>query len=440
MSLLPWIVLGKVHTQLDLQVQNYAHSIRFIIEISKQQDFVSYSELEDSVLGRYYHFAIFNVLIVFILGTTFLTTMLDVLYEPTMLIQLLANALPQGANFFLNYILFNSSTHAMELIQLGSQLFGHLLLTLPCISRTPRMRMHYTSPWSFPFYYYYPNHILVLVITLTYSVIQPLILIFSLFYFCFALTVYRHQYMYCYIRRYETNGSRHYRRMAGYTSDGLIIYQLTMIGLLYLKGVLSAATTILPLLIFTVWTKVKFHRLFQQRNKHPYIGRFMGDFTHRLHAPASSWFIWRHVDDIWKFSYISAWWASGRYYAQYQPEQQQQQQQQVETTEEAKPYLSHHSGSTVMMDPIKATYYDHQEDTPSSTTVQIEQKDASFQRYHDLSMYPDDTKSALETYDHPALVTPLVTDLILPLNPQLKYWDMKACVYVSLDTVRSIFC
>ncbi|ORZ17081.1 hypothetical protein BCR42DRAFT_295349, partial [Absidia repens] len=231
MSLLPWILL----------------------EISKQQDFISYSELEDCVLGRYYHFAIFNVLIVFLLGTSFLSSMLDVLYEPAKIIQLLANSLPQGANFFLNYILFNSATHGMELIQLGSQLFGHLIFTLPIFSKTPRMLARYTAPWSFPYYYYYPNHILILVITVTYSVIQPLILIFALFYFSVALVVYRHQYAFCYIRKFESGGSRHYRRMARYTSDGLLIFQLTMVGLLYLKGVLSAATAILPLIVFTIW-------------------------------------------------------------------------------------------------------------------------------------------------------------------------------------------
>ncbi|KAI8087916.1 uncharacterized protein B0P05DRAFT_577814 [Gilbertella persicaria] len=354
MSLLPWILL----------------------EISKQQDFVSYSELEDTVLGRYYHFAIFNVLIVFLLGTTFLTTMLDVLYEPTMLIQLLANALPQGANFFLNYILFNSSTHAMELVQLGSQLFGHLLLTLPFISRTPRMRMLHTKPWSFPFYYYYPNHILVLVITLTYSVIQPLILIFALIYYSFALAVYRHQYMYCYLRRYETHGSRHYRRVTRYTSDGLLIFQLTMVGLLYLKGVLAAATTLLPLIIFTVWFKVKLNRLFQRRTKHPY---------------TNGCWLWHQLDDIWKFSYIGAWWASGR-------------------------YAQHKTKKDISVD---------LSDLP--------------EQCQDLQAYPDDSKSVHETYEHPALVTPLISELILPLYPNLHFWNLEECVHVPLDTIQAIF-
>jgi hypothetical protein len=432
---------------------------QYTLEISKQQDFVSYSELEDSVLGRYYHFAIFNVLIVFLLGTTFLTTMLDVLYEPTMLIQLLANALPQGANFFLNYILFNSSTHAMELIQLGSQLFGHLFLTLPFISKTPRMRMQHTSPWSFPYYYYYPNHVLVLVITLTYSVIQPLILIFSLFYFAFALTVYRHQYMYCYIRRYETGGSRHYRKMTQYTSDGLLIFQFTMVGLLYLKSVIPAATAILPLIIFTVWFKVKLNRLFQHRSKHPYIGRFDNINDHlqekeKQRVPTTGW--WRHIDDIWKFSYLKNWWAAGRY-AQHSCNNQSIMhlstlEQQIRSSSIGQSDITavvvlpnklldeedDYGSSIIKCDEVEV------EDMSSSTSsiITIDHEESSrgggcCAQVVDLTTYPDDSKSVHETYEHPALIESLVTDLILPINPNLHYWNLKECVLVPIDKIRS---
>ncbi|GAA5817097.1 hypothetical protein MFLAVUS_010637 [Mucor flavus] len=421
MSFLPWILL----------------------EISKQQDFVSYSELEDSVLGRYYHFAIFNVLIVFLLGSTFLTTMLDVLYEPTMLIQLLANALPQGANFFLNYILFNSSTHAMELIQLGSQLFGHILLTLPCISKTPRIRMRHTTPWSFPYYYYYPNHILVLVITLTYSVIQPLILIFSSFYFAFALTVYRHQYMYCYIRRYETGGSRHYRKMTRYTSDGLLIFQFTMVGLLYLKGVIPAATAILPLIIFTIWFKVKLNSLFQRRSKHPYIGRFdtiNGHLKHQDQLLKKS--AWRHVDDVWKFSYIKNWWAAGRY-AQHSCNNQstmhlstlQQQIRSLSAVQSDITAVPNRLGEEEEDDDEEMYRKEDEEETLSNTSsiIMMDTRDDC-----DLSKYPDDSKSPAETYEHPALTEPLVTDLILPRSTKSRKWNIKECVLVPLDVVSYV--
>lgn len=356
--------------------------------------------------------------------------MLDVLYEPTMLIQLLANSLPQGANFFLNYVLFNLSTHAMELIQLGSQLFGHIFVTLPFISRTPRMKIQYTSPWPFPFYYYYPNHILLLVITLTYSVIQPLILIFALFYFGFALIVYRHQHMYCYVRRYETHGSRHYRRVVRYTSDGLLIFQFTMVGLLYLKGVLAAATSLVPLIVFTIWYKVKLNCLFRKRTKHPYVGRFhyQSVTSHHLRVCEESLeqegsYIWAQIDDIWRLSYIQAWWSSGRY-AQH----------------------SSNNLSTVHLatleQQIRESISSFYHGTDSCSTMYGKptyRTMAANPLGHDLTTYSDDSKSVHETYEHPALVTPLISELILPLHPNQSYWDIKNCVKIQLKTLMALF-
>ncbi|KAI8086133.1 uncharacterized protein BX664DRAFT_334989 [Halteromyces radiatus] len=455
MSLLPWILL----------------------EISKQQDFISYSELEDCVLGRYYHFAIFNVLIVFLLGTSFLSSMLDVLYEPAKIIQLLANSLPQGANFFLNYILFNSATHGMELFQLGSQLFGHLILTLPVFSKTPRKMARYTSPWAFPYYYYYPNHILILVITVTYSVIQPLILIFALFYFWLAIVVYRHQYAFCYIRKYESGGSRHYRRMARYTSDGLLIFQLTMVGLFYLKGVLSAATAILPVIVFTIWMKVKLTRLFGQRAKYPFVGQLSSPMTtaasstqfnhqngttrktttikttfmrssNRLSAdimkqstsstppPSSSEstsssasslvsmvivHVGNWIDDIWKFSYLQSWWKHGRYATQ-----REQKQWTFMTINPSNP--SHH--------------IQQEEEKPQFVTLDMKSSKEIGQECNIpewTKHYWDDGCSLYNDYHHPSLLASLDQHLFLPNDPTLRKWKLSKCELISLIDLQYAF-
>ncbi|CAO3629148.1 unnamed protein product [Cunninghamella echinulata] len=514
MSILPWILL----------------------EISKQQDFISYSELEDCVLGRYYHFAIFNVLIVFLLGTSFLSSILDILYEPAKIIQLLANSLPQGANFFLNYILFNSATHGMEMIQLGSQLFGHLFGTMPIISKTPRILARWTSPWSFPFYYYYPNHILILVITITYSVIQPLILIFALFYFGLALAVYRHQYAFCYIRRYESGGSRHFRRVTRYTSDGLLIFQLTMVGLLYLKGVLAAATAILPLIIFTVWMKIKLSRLFGTRAKYPFVDQLtsssittsaaaatvasisisatdnnlfkktttvglpidlssqetIASYHHHpssspLKPPTSvlsSFFIFRYiykmgnwVDEIWKFSYLRAWWKHGRYATQkeqhhwtmstlqqQQNDQQQSQQQQPSplrhlfnnqyenniqsditlnepSQEQKKDYSITVTPTTGQSDEEEEEEDDMDDNHEEIIEVPITQKDEM--DIHQIpgwsQYYNDDGCSSFNDYGHPSILTPLDKNLYLPKDPTLKRWKLTQCVLIDINDLKHTF-
>ncbi|CAG8516878.1 8128_t:CDS:2 [Ambispora gerdemannii] len=235
-----------------------------LMEISKQESFPSYSELEEAVLIRYYHFSFFNVFIVFLLGITFLESIFDVINQPTSIIETLAKSLPQGATFFINYIIFNICTHGLELLQVGSQLFLHIILTSRFVATTPRMLQRVSHPWPFQFYYYYPNHILVLVITITYSTINPLILIFSLVYYAVAFVVYKHQFAYCYVRRYESGG-KFYRRVFGYTTDGLIIYQLTMIGLIWLRTAIVAGAFLVPLLVGTVYFRYYCHKTFYSR-------------------------------------------------------------------------------------------------------------------------------------------------------------------------------
>ncbi|RIA99659.1 hypothetical protein C1645_173315 [Glomus cerebriforme] len=242
MSFLPWILM----------------------ELSKQEKFPSYSELEEAVLIRYYYFSLFNVFLVFLLGSTFLQSIFDAINTPTSILEILAKALPRGATFFINYVVFNTCTHGLELVQVGSQLFLHIILTSRFIATTPRMLQRVTHPWSFQFYYYYPNHILILVITITYSVINPLILMVSLLYYAFALIVFKHQFAYCYVRRYEAGG-KFYRRVFRYTTDGLIIFQLTIIGTIWLRKGIVQGAILVPLLLGTGYFKYYCHKTFYSR-------------------------------------------------------------------------------------------------------------------------------------------------------------------------------
>ncbi|CAG8571027.1 5781_t:CDS:10 [Diversispora eburnea] len=235
-----------------------------LMELSKQESFSSYSGLEEAVLVRYYHFSFFNVFIVFLFGITFLQAIFDVINKPTSILDVLATSLPRGATFFINYVIFNIITHGLELVQVGSQLFFHIALTSRFIATTPRMLQRITHPWSFQFYYYYPMHILVFVITLTYSTINPLILVFSLVYYSIALVVFKHQFAYCYVRRYEAGG-KFYHRVFGYTTDGLIVFQLTILGMIWLRKAVFSGATLIPLLAGTIYFKYYCHKTFHSR-------------------------------------------------------------------------------------------------------------------------------------------------------------------------------
>ncbi|GAB5589136.1 hypothetical protein Unana1_04036 [Umbelopsis nana] len=415
--------------------------------MSKQQGFKSYSQLEDCVLRRYYHFAIFNVLIVFLLGTTFLTTILNVLYTPTSIIQLLAESLPQGANFFLNFILFNSCSHAMELAQLGTQLFGRICILLPFVSPTPRVFQRLSSPWSFPYYYYYPNHILIFVIVLTYSIIQPLILLFGLLYYSIALVVFKHQFAYAYVRRYEANGL-FYRRMVRYTTDGLLIFQLTMVGLLYLKKAIPSATLVVPLVIFTGWSKVYFNRMFQERSKYLAVDVDEDDEVMAMEkdTPQQGWkWMFYKIDDMWRLSWFELWWTGARGKWQKAKHRSSRKVQRILSLPEISVQeilpesLTENNRNSIIVPKVSGS-------APPSNRVSVivtEDKTSSQTEYRftqddcvsTSTKLPSDYISQHQSYIHPILITKLDESFMLPRDPKRKIWSLNDCIDIKIDSI-----
>ncbi|KAF9922536.1 hypothetical protein FBU30_007339, partial [Linnemannia zychae] len=237
-----------------------------ILEISKQELPVSHSILEGNVFRRYYHFLIFNVLFVFMIGTVILKSIISLIREPTNIFSLLATNLPAGSTFFIFYIVFNSCTHALELVQVWAQLIIHSFVTSKKLAPTPRSLQRATIPWCFQYYYYYPHNILAIVIIFIYAVISPLILLAGIPYFAFAVLVFKYQFAYCYIRKYENSG-RYFRHVFQYTTDGLIIFQLTMVGILWLKKAIVGGFFVVFLTGITAYFKILCGDLFKSRTK-----------------------------------------------------------------------------------------------------------------------------------------------------------------------------
>ncbi|KAF9200419.1 hypothetical protein BGZ49_009359 [Haplosporangium sp. Z 27] len=237
-----------------------------ILEISKQELPVSHSALEANVFRRYYHFLIFNVLFVFMIGTAILKSIITLIQRPTNIFTLLAESLPLGSTFFIFYTVFNTCGHALELVQVWAQLVVHAFVTSLKLTPTPRSLQRATAPWTFQYYYYYPHNILAIVITFIYSIISPLILFAAVVHFAFAILVFKYQLAYCYIRKYENSG-KFFRLVFQYTTDGLIIFQITMVGVLWLKKALVAGFFVVALIGFTVYFKITCADLFKSRSK-----------------------------------------------------------------------------------------------------------------------------------------------------------------------------
>ncbi|KAK9707714.1 hypothetical protein K7432_010033 [Basidiobolus ranarum] len=223
-----------------------------MLGLSSFDSFSSYSQLELASINRYYRFAIFNVLFVFLLGSAFIEVILAVIQSPASIIKVLADHIPKGAAFFINYVILQTCSHGLEILQVGAPLFHCYAFANSWISKTPRELQTHRKPWPFPYYYYLPTHILVLVICITYSIINPLILFFGTIYFGLALLVYKYQFAYAYIKNYEANG-KIWKYIFQYISHGLVIFQLTMLGVISLKNSFISGLTLLPLLGCTIY-------------------------------------------------------------------------------------------------------------------------------------------------------------------------------------------
>lgn len=238
-----------------------------LMSISKLQKIESYSKLEKTVANRYYVFSIVNVFIFFLLGYTFLQTIFGAIQNPQSILTLLGNSLPAGATFFIGWVVFQTAMHSLELIVLGSQLWGHVFLANRIFAPTPRLLAKVKQPWAFMYFYYLPTHLLVLAIVMVYAVINPLIIIAGTIYFGLGLLVYKHQFAYVYVRRYESGGAL-YRRVAAYSTDALILSQITIWGLLWIKGELAAGIVVIPLVVLTGLFKYYLRITFRKRSKY----------------------------------------------------------------------------------------------------------------------------------------------------------------------------
>ncbi|KAF9159095.1 hypothetical protein DFQ26_006920 [Actinomortierella ambigua] len=258
-----------------------------IQEISKQELPVSHSALEENVLHRYYKFLIFNVLFVFMIGTAILKSIIALLQTPTNIFTQLAESLPLGSTFFIFYITFNTCTHALELVQIWAQLIVHVFVTARKMTPTPRAQQRATTPWTFQYYYYYPHCILAIVITFIYSLINPLVLWAAVAHFAFAVLVFKYQLAYCYIRKYEMSG-KFFKIVFRYTTDGLIIFQIMMVGVLWLKKALVGGFLVMVLIGWTAYFKILCRRLFHSRTKYLPLDTGLRNFDREImvdHAP-----------------------------------------------------------------------------------------------------------------------------------------------------------
>ncbi|KAJ3038080.1 hypothetical protein HDV00_001041, partial [Rhizophlyctis rosea] len=235
----------------------------FILEaLSYQQGFESNSHVEMATMDKYFFFLFFNVFFVFTLANTVWKIISTFFDNPLSIINLVSTSLPEGATFFINYIILNLILFPLELLRpqiLLLHSFARLFL------RTPREFHNLSLATSYLNYgILYPMHVIIFVITLCYSVIAPLILVPAVAYYAIAWVVYRNQLLFVYVKEWEGFG-RHWGKGFGMCCAGLGVAQVTLAGMVGAKRAPTATILMIPLIISTLAFYIYCRRAFEKR-------------------------------------------------------------------------------------------------------------------------------------------------------------------------------
>ncbi|ODV66190.1 DUF221-domain-containing protein [Hyphopichia burtonii NRRL Y-1933] len=216
----------------------------FYIWISKRQGYTSHSDEELSSVSKNFFYIFVNLFLVFTLfGTASLS-------DTTKIPNQLAESLKGLSLFYVDLIILQGlGIFPYKLILLGNLLkfsFGNLFWC-----KTPRDYLKLYKPPVFNFGLQLPQPILILVVTITYSVMSTKILTAGLVYFIVGYFVSKYQLLYACVHPPHSTGKVWplvFRRVI----LGLLIFQLTMVGVLALEKAFVCASFLAPLPILTL--------------------------------------------------------------------------------------------------------------------------------------------------------------------------------------------
>jgi hypothetical protein len=221
----------------------------FYSYLSTLQGFISHGEVELSLISKNFFYVFFNMFLVFTVARASYWTFLK---DTTQIAYQLAKTLKTLSLFYVDLIILQGiGMYPFRLLQMGS-VMRFPVFAAQC--RTPRDYRNLYSPPVFNYGIHLPQPILILIIVLQYSVMSSKIVTFGTIYFVFGYFTYKYQLMYSMVHPQHSTGQAWpliFRRVC----LGLILFHLSMAGMLALQHAYFLATVLapLPLLTFGYW-------------------------------------------------------------------------------------------------------------------------------------------------------------------------------------------
>lgn len=163
---------------------------------------------------------------------------------------LVAQTLPTGATFFINYIILCMLAYPVELLRIFPIAYTFIHKRFITTPRQYHDLNFYTSYLNYGILY--PLHVLLFVVVICYSIIAPLIIIPGSIYFGLGWLIFKNQLMFVYVKEFESYG-RHWIMAFDRCVVGCVVFQLTLAGILASKNCEIQALAVLPLLPITYY-------------------------------------------------------------------------------------------------------------------------------------------------------------------------------------------
>lgn len=231
-----------------------------LMEMSKIEGFIAVSDLEARSAGKFHLFLLVNVFLGSIITGTALQQLKKFLNQsPSEIPKTVGVSIPMKATFFITYIMVDGwAGVAAEIFRMVPLILYHLKNVL--LVKTEKDREQAMDPGSLAWPITEPRLQLYFLLGLVYSTVTPILLPFIITFFAFAYLVFRHQIINVYNQKYESGASFwpdvHQRILIG-----LVISQITLLGLLSTKEAVNSTPLLLVLPFLTFW----FHRFCKNR-------------------------------------------------------------------------------------------------------------------------------------------------------------------------------
>jgi hypothetical protein len=191
------------------------------------------SEIQNSIMTRYYYYQLANIYITVTAGTIF-NSISKVIQNPENILSILGESLPGVSVYFASIVIVMSFACVMfEFIRFWPLLCFYSMTLFRSRKKATRreLRTGAFAPARMLYGWIYPSLLMIFIIIMIYGCISPFLNIFAVIYYTFAFLMYKYQLLYVYINGYQSGGYMWYS-VFNRSMTALFWGQMTLLGYL----------------------------------------------------------------------------------------------------------------------------------------------------------------------------------------------------------------